>query len=228
MIRLFFISLPVIITIQAFSFPGSPVHDGSSCRHDYLNSVVRSWNFCPRGYVHTMTDFGPPLITSPKEYIPAIHSCDKVLLKAVYSRSQKSAEALARECEASPEIYHDVPNTPGKSIGDLLKRKDIDAVIVCLPILVQPEIIQKSLAAGKHVLSEKPIAKDVNTAEQLIQWCENSSISPLWMVGENLRFIDPIMFGASQLKEIGGELVTFSVNLFTLVDEDNKFYRTEW
>ena len=149
-------------------------------------------------------------------------------LKAVYSRSQKSAEALASECKTSLEIYHDIPETPGRSVDDLLKRKDIDAVIVCLPILVQPEIIRKALEAGKHVLSEKPIAKDVETAEQLIQWREQSSVSSLWMVGENLRFIDPVIYGASQLKEIGGELVTFSMNLFTLVDEDNKFYQTEW
>ena len=39
-----------------------------------------------------------------------------------------------------------------------------------LPILVQPDFIKKALSAGKHVLAEKPIAKDVATATELLDW----------------------------------------------------------
>ncbi|KIW42674.1 uncharacterized protein PV06_06200 [Exophiala oligosperma] len=151
-----------------------------------------------------------------------------VELKAVYSRSSKSAEALAAQSESNADIYYDSPSAAGKSVDDLLKRSDIDAVIICVPILAQPELIRKAMKAGKHVLSEKPIAKDVATAEELIRWREASSIKSIWAIGENFRFICPVVCGHSKLKEIGGQVTTFSMNLFALVDENDKFYQTEW
>lgn len=165
---------------------------------------------------------------SCKEYIPAINSLSVVELKAVYSRSSKSAEALAAQSESNADIYYDSPSAAGKSVDDLLKRSDIDAVIICVPILAQPELIRKAMKAGKHVLSEKPIAKDVATAEELIRWREASSIKSIWAIGENFRFICPVVCGHSKLKEIGGQVTTFSMNLFALVDENDKFYQTEW
>lgn len=47
-------------------------------------------------------------------------------------------------------LYSDDSGT-GKSYADLLARNDIHAVIVALPILVQPELIKQALLAGKHV-----------------------------------------------------------------------------
>lgn len=47
------------------------------------------------------------------------------------------------------DVYHG-----DDGLDELLKREDIDAVIVALPIPKQPEIIEKALKAGKHVLSE--------------------------------------------------------------------------
>lgn len=54
-------------------------------------------------------------------------------------------------------------------LGDLLARSDIHAVIVVLPISQQPDVIIRALKAGKHVLSEKPVAKDVKSALKLIE-----------------------------------------------------------
>jgi len=101
----------------------------------------------------------------PSEHMPAIQACDSLSLKAIYSRSEASATALAKSADV--DAYFDSPKSPSKSLDDLLQRKDIHAVIIALPILVQPAIIKKALSAGKHVLSEKPIATDVATAEGL-------------------------------------------------------------
>ena len=49
----------------------------------------------------------------------------------------------------------------------------IQAVIIALPILKQPEVVLKCLQAGKAVLSEKPIADDVKSALQLISAASN-------------------------------------------------------
>ena len=101
-------------------------------------------------------------------------------------------------------------------------------MIIALPICVQPIAIKESIDAGKHVLSEKPIAKDIETAAQLIRWYKHQKREKIWSVGENFRFFEPITFAAEQIKKLGGELVTFSVDLHAYIDENDEFYRTAW
>jgi homoserine dehydrogenase len=84
------------------------------------------------------------------DHLPAIRAAGTYDIKAVYSRSKKSAETLITD--GSVDIYSD-DSGPGKGLEDLLARKDIQAVDVVLPISHQPEVIKKALKAGKHVVS---------------------------------------------------------------------------
>ncbi|KAK5309038.1 hypothetical protein LTR93_012277, partial [Exophiala xenobiotica] len=162
------------------------------------------------------------------EHVPAIKQCKLLSLKAIYSRSQKSATSLAETAGADVEVYYDSADEPSRTLDQLLARDDIKAVVICLPITVQPEVIRKALSNRKHVFSEKPIAKDAETAEELIEWHARLPRPPIWNVGENFRFIDPMVHGAKKIAELGGEIVTFTVSIFSLVEEDDKFYQTEW
>lgn len=57
-------------------------------------------------------------------------------------------------------------------LAELLKRDDIETVILSLPIPVQAGIIRECFRAGKNVISEKPVAKDLETAKELIELWE--------------------------------------------------------
>lgn len=161
------------------------------------------------------------------EYFPAVKVNSNYTLKAVYSRSQQSATKFGEE--ASVDTYYDTPETPDKSLNKLLERSDIDAVIIALPITAQPDIIRAALKAGKHVLSEKPIAKDSTVAKQLIADYEPYKANgQVWAVAENFRFIDPIAYGTEQLKRLGGEVTGFHVSVHDMVKDGNPFYDTEW
>jgi predicted dehydrogenase len=100
-----------------------------------------------------------------------VRATPQLALKAVYSRSLKSAQAV----NANVDLYSDDVGV-GKTYHDLLLREDIQAVIIALPILSQPEFIEAALAAGKHVLSEKPIAGDLKRADSLIKYYKSDKV----------------------------------------------------
>lgn len=54
-----------------------------------------------------------------------------------------------------------------ETLDEMLADDTIDLIDICLPPSLHPEAIRKSLAAGKHVLCEKPLALDAATAEAL-------------------------------------------------------------
>ncbi|KAK4149488.1 oxidoreductase-like protein [Chaetomidium leptoderma] len=171
-------------------------------------------------------------IFAGEEHLPAIEACPALTLKAVYSRSQQSAEALAAASKdpASVAVYFDRPAVEGKSLADLLQRDDIAAVDIVLPILHQPGVVEQALRAGKHVLSEKPVAGDVEGAQKLIAWYEGlgTANKPLWGVAENWRYVESLRYAAQRVREMGGTLVTFKLHKYGFVKSDNKYFNTEW
>ncbi|SPO01908.1 related to dehydrogenases and related proteins [Cephalotrichum gorgonifer] len=170
-------------------------------------------------------------IFAREQHLPAIEACDTLSLKAIYSRSQSSASTLAGAAKNAPDVYFDSPDSPN-TLDALLARTDIQAVIVVLPILTQPDIIKKALEAGKHVLSEKPVAKDVESARELLAWYAafggGKAGKPIWSVAENFRFLPSVLSGAEALGKIGGDVVTFALESWGYMEEDNKYFNTAW
>ncbi|CAG9978433.1 unnamed protein product [Clonostachys byssicola] len=166
-------------------------------------------------------------IFAREEHFPAIQATKKLTLKAVYSRSLKSAKTV---CEDSNEVqlYSD-DSAPGRQLSDVLTRDDVHAVIVALPILVQPAVIKKALLAGKHVLSEKPIAKDLTEAQELISWYEKNidSSKVTWGIAENFRYLSPFLKTREVIQGLGRPL-GFRVRMQTFNEVGGKFYETEW
>ncbi|EKG16499.1 Oxidoreductase [Macrophomina phaseolina MS6] len=94
-----------------------------------------------------------------------------------------------------------------------------------LPITAQPTYIKAALSAGKHVLSEKPIAKDVASARELLAWYEQNidKSKATWGVAENFRFFESYQWGAAKVAELG-KVVSFSSKVHAYIKEDNKYY----
>lgn len=89
-----------------------------------------------------------------RQFTAAVAGSDRVTITAVASRGSEKALAFARDL--------DVPEAFG-SYEELLAAPHIDAVYIPLPNHLHAEWAIRSLAAGKHVLSEKPLA--VSAAE---------------------------------------------------------------
>jgi predicted dehydrogenase len=151
--------------------------------------------------------------------------CDTLSLKAVYSRSLKSAKATAALGTKGDVDIYSSDSGEGKSFQDLLSRKDISAIIIALPIATQPHFIEQALKAGKHVLAEKPIAPDVATARKLLDIASSCGVS--YSVAENYRFIPKFIYAAEQAKKLG-KVNHFSIRAFTFMGPDNFWYETDW
>ncbi|KAF2838166.1 NAD(P)-binding protein [Patellaria atrata CBS 101060] len=162
------------------------------------------------------------------EHIPAVQAIpDLISLKAVYSRSLKSAEKVTDGLEGVDLYSEDAGE--GKGYGDVLAREDVQAVIIALPILNQPAYIKKALEAGKHVLAEKPIAKDVRTAKELIGWYTShvDTANATWGVAENFRFLDSLLYASEQVRQLG-RVLGFRVRVHNMTKSGGMWYETEW
>ncbi|KAL8788750.1 MAG: hypothetical protein Q9195_007157 [Heterodermia aff. obscurata] len=159
------------------------------------------------------------------EHLPAIQACPLLTLKAVYSRVKSAAQKISQEDHI--DWYYEYPTTPSTSLEDLLARADIHAVVIAVPLFVQSELIRKALAAGKHVLSEKPIAEDVKTAEALIEWYRCAQRKEIWSVAENFRYLPGIILASDQLRSIGGTVTSFCLELYGFVNEQEQAHVQE-
>lgn len=158
-------------------------------------------------------------------------------LKAVYSRSQKSSEQLAATASAAlpssaaPDVYYD-SDSSSNDLKALLARSDIDLVLIVLPITIQPQVILAALEAGKHVLSEKPVAADVRRGLDLLE-TYNSTYKfkgLVWRVAENFE-AEPVFQRAAKLvktEDAIGKISTFKVSSVGYIDETSKYYNTPW
>jgi predicted dehydrogenase len=79
-------------------------------------------------------------------------------LVAAASRSAQSAEAFAQRCNIG-KAY--------ENYQQLLGDDQVQAVYISLPNALHHEWTLKALAAGKHVLCEKPVANDLAQAKEM-------------------------------------------------------------
>ncbi len=157
-------------------------------------------------------------------HLPALRAlADTFEVVAIFSRSPEKAAALAATLPHKAATYTDS--------AALLARDDIDAVDIVLPISVQPAVIEAALKAGKHVISEKPIAPDVATGQQLLQAAAKLTHESgrVWMIAENYRYEEAYRV-AGQIIRRGdiGKPIQFSWVTSAAVNPQNKYYHTAW
>ena len=96
----------------------------------------------------------------------------------VYAESHRAR--LAAVCDADPERAGQV----GREFGadaysdhrDMLARDDIDAVSIVTPDFAHTQLALDAIAAGKHVLVEKPLAMSVSECERIIDAAKKANV----------------------------------------------------
>jgi predicted dehydrogenase len=107
--------------------------------------------------------------TIPEGIVPARNAC----LSAVYSpegTSDLAAQFSAMACQSESALL----------------EADCDAVYIASPVHCHLQQVQRAAAAGKHVLCEKPLGRDVREAQAMAEACAKAGVK--FGVGFLMRF----------------------------------------
>ena len=119
----------------------------------------------------------------------AIKEFNDTELLIVADSDRERAERLAAEmaCEATTDWQ------------SVVARDDIEAVIICTPPDSHPEICNAAARQGKHVLCEKPLARNPEEAQQMVNAAAENGIR--LKCGFNLRYHPGIQQARQWLNE---------------------------
>ncbi|MEM2668397.1 MAG: Gfo/Idh/MocA family oxidoreductase, partial [Candidatus Methanomethylicaceae archaeon] len=95
----------------------------------------------------------------------ALYTNAKVL--AIADVNKIAAENLAKQIGAK-KVY--------SSYEDLIKDKDIDAVVISLPNNLHYEVSIAAIEANKHVFCEKPLCLNIKEAEEIVNKVEKYKV----------------------------------------------------
>lgn len=124
-------------------------------------------------------------------HLPAWRAQPDARVTLLVDTRREIAEALGREFE--------IPRV-ATAYQEALSDPAIDAVDICLPHHLHQEVALAALAAGKHVLKEKPVALDLAAARDLIAAARTAP--GMFMLAENWRYM-PVVIAAADLIRSG-------------------------
>jgi predicted dehydrogenase len=118
---------------------------------------------------------------------------DRFQVTAFSNHTRPKAEAFAQLANLSMADY-------SADYADLLRRADVDAVLIALPIPLLYSATRDALAAGKHVLVEKPAGANREEGEAFLALSgQHPNLKVI--VAENFYYRDDLLFAQRQIKD---------------------------
>lgn len=107
---------------------------------------------------------------------------------------------------------------------DVLKRDDVDVVTLCTPHNLHLPMTLEAASAGKHVLCEKPLARNIGECDQMIAACQQARVT----LGVIFQFrFEPLALKLKALVESGklGQMIWNSAN--TIWYRTDEYYASD-
>lgn len=152
-------------------------------------------------------------------YLPAFKELTgRVQVVACANRTRAKAESFARLVGAK---------TVTDSAEELIALEQVEAIMVSLPIHLQPKYVLLSLRVNKPVLSEKPVAPSVSKGKKLLAAAARHEAP--WCVAENFAFMSHVdrLAGWLASGRLGDVRLVQAVQL-TKMDKKNPYFQTSW
>jgi predicted dehydrogenase len=106
---------------------------------------------------------------SMQHFMPGVKNSSQCRITGLVSGHREKAEKMAAEYGVPKTSIYDY-----KNMDEMTGNKDIDAVYIALPNSMHAEYTIRSAKAGKHVLSEKPMATTVKDSQAMIDACRKA------------------------------------------------------
>ncbi|CCQ95805.1 putative dehydrogenase [[Clostridium] ultunense Esp] len=150
--------------------------------------------------------------TMGKVHAAAYAQMEGVRLVAVVDIRKDVVEEIAG-------AYHVIPYI---NVDEVLENKEIDVIDICLPTYLHKEVTVKGARKKKHIICEKPIARTLQEADEMIRICKEEGVE--LMIAQVLRFFPEYKKAhqAIQSGRIGkvGRIHTFRGGVFPTAWED--------
>jgi predicted dehydrogenase len=139
---------------------------------------------------------------------------------------------LVAVCNHTPEKAREFAQMAGLNKFEtdyrrLLDSPEIDAILVSLPIEKNAAVTRDCLAAGKHVLCEKPLAHNLEEAKALRDFAASSAA--VLLVGENYYYRDDFNDALALIRSGGvGQIFLIVYEATAEIDHTRSYGATAW
>ncbi len=116
-----------------------------------------------------------------EKHVNAINQCEGARIVAVCDKDEVNAKTLALKLQCRWYSDH----------KEMLAKEDLDIADICTPNDTHASVAVDVANAGKHVLTEKPMALNVRDCNRMIEACKKNNVR-LFVVKQN-RFNPPIV-----------------------------------
>ena len=157
-------------------------------------------------------------IFAKKAHIHGILQNKKFKLTAIFSRHKANAESIV---EYIKQNNYNEQITIYDDMDEFFKSTLFEAVDIVLPPEILAEAVTLAIIGKKHILSEKPISHDVQSAEKTLYKSQK------WMIAEGWR-IEPSLFKARKHINDIGTIQIISAECFWPVHEDSPYNESTW
>jgi predicted dehydrogenase len=124
-------------------------------------------------------------------HIPALKYIDETQVSAICSRRPERAHMVAAQ--------HRIPKAMS-DYRDLIRSDEVDAVIIASPPHLHHQMTLSALEAGKHVLCEKPMARNLAETRDMVKMADQAGVAA--MVNHEFRYV-PSRARAKELVDEG-------------------------
>lgn len=151
-------------------------------------------------------------------HLPAIAHIDHTELVAICSRRQDRVDVIAAR--------HGIPSA-STDWRDVVNDSGVDGVIVATPPYLHHQMVIAALEAGKHVLCEKPLARNLAEARDMVRLAERAGV--VAMVDHQYRYL-PIRRRVKELIDEGYIGTPHAINMIVFNSElaDPEETRFNW
>ena len=162
----------------------------------------------------------------------ALVGCGRISKNHIDSISQHAAHAeLVDVCDTNPEALAAAVKSTGatghSSITQLLEKTNADCIVLTTPSGLHPSQAIMAAKAGKHVLSEKPMATKWEDGVRMVRACEEAGVH-LFVVKQNRKNATLQLLKKAVESKRFGQIYMVNMNVFWQRPQNGYYDQAKW